>query len=127
MSVSPCSSSRGRARRLAVLAVLALGGATLTGCGEGAFVDRRRDAAMEELTYRGDSTPDAPSICYNTWKTTPAAVQAMADAVCAKSGRVARLVGQTKMDCRLFYPARANFVCVDPGTSSAEYGVGIRP
>ncbi len=125
MSVSPSSTPRRRASGLSVLAVLVLAATALSGCGSGAFVDRRRDANFEELTYIGQSTPDAPSICYNSRRATPAQVLALANEVCAKSGRVAVLHRQSDLDCRLFYPSRADFLCVDPGSTAAQYG--IRP
>ncbi len=96
------------------VAVIVLAGLTLSACGTGAFVDRRRDAGHNKLTYVGDSTPDAPSICYNTWTATPADVVALARDVCAQTHRVPVLKDQATFDCRLFYPARANFRCVAP-------------
>lgn len=123
MSVFPSSMPRRRASGLSVLAVLVLASTVLSGCGSGAFVDRRRDASLEELAYTGQSTPDAPSICYNSRRATPAQVLALANGVCAQSGRVAVLRRQTDLDCRLFYPSRADFVCVEPGSTAAQYGI----
>ena len=96
------------------VAVIVLAGLTLSACGTGAFVDRRRDAGHNELTYVGESKPGAPSICYNTWTATPADVRALARDVCAQTSRVPVLTSQSMFDCRLFYPARANFRCVAP-------------
>jgi hypothetical protein len=128
MPVPSPSTFPDRVLRLSVPAVLVLAVAVLSGCaGDGAFVDRQRDASFQNLLYLGESKPDAPSICYNSWKTTPEKVLALANSVCAQSGRVARLVKQTTLDCRLFYPTRANFVCVAPEISSDEYGIGIQP
>jgi hypothetical protein len=100
--------------RSRAVAVVVVAGLTLSACGTGAFVDRRRDAGHSELTYVGLSTLDAPSICYNSWTSTPADVRALANAVCAQSSRVPVLTEQSMFDCRLFYPARANFRCVAP-------------
>jgi len=89
----------------------------LSGCSHnGAYVDRRRDAGHDELTYVGDSTPDAPSICYNTMTATPQQVSALAMAECAKTGRVAAFRGQSSLSCTLFYPTRAKFLCVPPNS-----------
>jgi hypothetical protein len=96
------------------VAVIVLAGLTLSACGTGAFVDRRRDAGYNKLTYVGESQPNAPSICYNTWTAKPADVVALAREVCAQSGQVPVLKDQSTFDCRLFYPARANFRCVAP-------------
>lgn len=96
------------------VAVIVLAGLTLSACDTGAFVDRRRDAGHNALTYVGVSTPDAPSVCYNTWSATPAEVRGLARDVCAQTGRVAVLKDQTILDCSVLYPARANFVCVAP-------------
>ena len=73
-------SFRLRRRALSALALAAL---TLTSACSGAFVDRRRDAGHQEPTYVGDSKPDAPSICYNSWTATPAQVRALAEKICA--------------------------------------------
>lgn len=100
-----------RPRAVALLVLAAFG---LSACGTGAFVDRRRDAGHNKLTYLGESTPDAPSICYNSWTSTPADVLALARSVCAQTSRVPVLTEQSVFDCRLFYPARANFRCVAP-------------
>jgi len=114
MSVFPPPRFRSRiAGALLALASLSL----LSACAsdDGAFVDRRRDATYPTLTYVGRSTLDAPSICYNSWLTTPERVLGLARAVCAESGRVAVLTEQTFFDCRILYPSRADFRCVDPG------------
>ncbi len=96
------------------VALIVLAGLTLSACGTGAFVDRRRDAGHNKLTYVGISTPDAPSICYNTWTASPADVVALAREACAQTGRVPVLKEQSTFDCRLFYPARATYTCVAP-------------
>lgn len=106
------TSPRFRTLAPAAFALAAL--SLLSACADGAFVDRRRDAGQPTLTYVGLSTPDTPSICYNTWNSTPAEVLALARAECAKTDRVPELLGQSSFDCRLFYPARANFRCVAP-------------
>ena len=106
-------SFRLRRRALSALALAAL---TLTSACSGAFVDRRRDAGHQEPTYVGGSKPDAPSICYNSWTATPAQVRALAEKICAERGATAVLERQSTFECRLFYPARADFRCVGGST-----------
>ena len=124
MSVFPPPMTHARASNVSVSAIAISACLLLSACGNGAFVDRRRDAGNGTLTFIGQSTPDAPSICYNSWNATPAQVIAMANAVCAKSGRVAVLHNQSTMDCRLLYPARTDFRCVEPGDPAT---LGVRP
>lgn len=107
---------RFRLRRSAVTA-LALAALTFTSACAGAFVDRRRDTGTGKLVYVGESTPDAPSICYNSWTATPQQVAQMAQQVCAERGEDAVPVKQTTFDCRLFYPVRADFKCVPRGSA----------
>lgn len=106
--------ARFRLRRSAVSA-LALAALMLTSACSGAFVDRRREAGAGALTYVGQSEPDAPSICYNSWTATPRQVVALARDVCAARGEDAAPVRQTVFDCRLLYPTRADFKCVPRG------------
>lgn len=107
--------ARFRPRRFAVSA-LALAALMLTSACSGAFVDRRREAGTGVLAYVGESKPDAPSICYNSWTATPQQVAALARDVCAERGEDAAPVKQTTFDCRLFYPVRADFKCVPRGS-----------
>jgi len=110
MPVLPPPPFRSRiAGSLALASLLALAACS----SDGAFVDRRRDAGHPSLTYVGKSKPDAPSICYNRWQTTPEQVVALANEVCAERGQVAVLKNQAVFDCRVLFPARANFRCVD--------------
>ncbi|MGE4529083.1 MAG: hypothetical protein AB7D00_12010 [Rhodospirillaceae bacterium] len=114
MPVFPPPPLRSRiAGAFALVGLLALAACSSDGT-EGAFVDRRRDAGHATLTYVGHSTPDAPSICYNSQVATPQQVVALAQAVCAEHGKVAVLKEQKSFDCRIFYPTRANFICVEP-------------
>ena len=83
------------------VAVIVLAGLTLSACGTGAFVDRRRDAGHNKLTYVGQSLPDAPSICYNSWTATPADVLGLAREVCAQRNQVPVLTSQSTFDCRI--------------------------
>lgn len=115
MSVFPPPPRRSRiAGVLALTGLLAVSACSSDGT-EGAFVDRRRDAGHSTLTYVGKSTPTAPSICYNSRIATPQQVVALARAVCAERNQVPVLKEQKSFDCRILYPTRANFVCVDPG------------
>jgi len=97
---------------LSVIPLLAL----LVACGR-PFVDTRREAGQVESV--GTSTPNAPVVCYAKSETSPEEVAAMANAVCAKSGRAARFDSEALLACRLMQPWRAQFTCVDPGTSGA--------
>ncbi|MBN2753109.1 MAG: hypothetical protein JXQ84_10420 [Rhodospirillaceae bacterium] len=121
MPVSLPPQARTKTARARTLSRLLLLPILLSGCGNGAFVDRRREAGQPTLTYVGESTPNAPSICYNRLLATPADVIALARTVCAKTGTVPVLRGQTSLDCRIFYPARANFQCVAPGEAFAAF------
>lgn len=106
--------TRFRLRRHAVSA-FALAALMLTSACAGAFVDRRREASAGHLTYVGESKPEAPSICYNSWTSTPQQVAQMAQAVCAEHDEEAVPVKQSEFTCRLFYPVRADFKCVPRG------------
>jgi hypothetical protein len=53
------------------------------------------------------------AICYSSNATTPRALLRMANAECAKTGRVARFDGQDQGACVLLAPTRAFFKCVD--------------
>lgn len=106
--------TRFRLRRHAVTA-FALAALMLTSACAGAFVDRRREAGTGHLAYVGESKPEAPSICYNSWTATPQQVAQMAQEVCAERGEQAVPVKQSEFDCRLLYPTRADFKCVPGG------------
>ncbi|WP_337997862.1 hypothetical protein [Oleispirillum naphthae] len=115
MPVFPPSPLRSRiAGAFALAGLIALAACSADGT-RGAFVDRRRDAGHSTLTYVGLSTPSRPSICYNSRTATPQQVVALARAVCAENGKVPVLKEQKSFDCRIFYPTRANFICVEPG------------
>ena len=80
------------------------------------FVDRRRNAGAEKgQLYVGRSTPDAPVICYNGWKTEFDELQKMADEECQKhqTGTKAEPVGADYFTCRIFTPAAYRFRCVN--------------
>jgi hypothetical protein len=104
-----------RAGLPASVGLLVLAG-LLAACGQ-PFVDSRREAGSTATV--GTSTPDAPVVCYAKGETTPQEVGAMAQAVCARSGRVARFDGEDVMHCRLMQPWRARFTCVAPGSAGA--------
>jgi len=111
--------------KLASLCIL-IGAVSVTGCSSTPFEDRRREAGQSQLTYVGDSTPDTPSICYNSMTSRPQDVIRLAREICAKTNRVPVLVDQDQFDCTLLYPTRATYQCVEPG--SVGYGnYGLTP
>ncbi len=80
------------------------------------FVDRRREAGAEkERLYVGQSRPEAPVICYNSWATTFDELQKMADAECVKhqTGNYAKPAGKEVFTCRLLTPAAWKFKCIN--------------
>lgn len=112
-----CGVPAGRRRLAACLLPFCLVlGLAVAGCGQ-PFVDSRREAGSTATV--GASTPDAPVICYAKGETPAQQVGAMANAVCAETGRVARFEGEDVMQCRLMQPWRARFTCVAPGTAGA--------
>ena len=53
-------------------------------------------------------------ICYNKLSTTPEIVRQMASVECAKFGKRAQFKTQDHLECPLFTPARALFLCHKP-------------
>lgn len=106
-----------RSRPVAVSPVIALAALTvgLAACAPEPFIDMRREAG--QLYTVGSSSFEAPAICYNTAGTTREQVQALADAVCAETGRVAVYERTDLLHCTVLQPHRALFRCEDrPGT-----------
>jgi len=90
----------------------------VSACSGRPYVDSRREAGLDRTV--GSSSPNAPVVCYNKNVTSPAEVQAMADAVCAESAQVARFKNEYVLECPLTQPWRATFQCVKPGSWEAR-------
>lgn len=84
------------------------------------FIDMRREAG--QLYTVGSSTLDRPAVCYNTMNATADEVQALADAVCAETGRVAVYESSDVAHCTVLQPHRSFFTCAPPGSSAAATG-----
>lgn len=80
------------------------------------FVDRRRNAGVSDIKYLyvGESKPDAPAVCYNSWTTDYAKVKQLADEECRKyeTGRYAEPVRMSSFSCKLLIPNHVYFRCV---------------
>ena len=61
-------------------------------------------------------------ICYNKKNATPERIADMARAECAKYGRVARYIGQKRLECPITTPMEAVYACdVQPGYSQSSW------
>lgn len=107
-----------RSAAVALVAALASG---LAACAPEPFVDMRREAGT--LTTVGSSTFDRPAVCYNTANATREEVQALADAVCAETGRVAVYESTDLLRCTALQPHRSLFRCVKPDRTISVDGV----
>jgi hypothetical protein len=100
--------NRGPARfRPAVWAAAAALG-LLTACA-GPYVDSRREAGQKQLV--GASTPDMVAICFAPAKTPRDQVLAMAQPLCAKTGRTAVFDHEDPWSCTLLTPTRGFYRC----------------
>ena len=79
----------------------------------GPFIDRRRNAGVDDPSklYVGESKPERPAICYSSWNSTPEEILELAEKECAKIGKKATYIGQTKYTCRAFMPHHAYYEC----------------
>lgn len=109
-----------RAAALALVAAL-IGG--VSACAPAPYIDMRREAGT--LGTWGSSTFDRPAICYNTMNATREQVQAMADAVCAETGRVAVYDRSDLLNCTVLQPHRSLFRCVAPDRATVD-AAGVR-
>ncbi|KAA5604865.1 hypothetical protein F1188_13650 [Roseospira marina] len=109
-----------RRRTVPAVATAVAAALLLTACGA-PFVDARREAGSTQTV--GASSPDAPVVCYAKGETSPAEVAALANAVCAETGRAARFDSEDLLQCRLMQPWRAHFTCVAPDAP----GAGTQP
>lgn len=98
-----------RPRALVAAAVLAAAGG-LAACAPQPFVDMRREAGT--LSIVGSSSLERPAVCYNTMSATREQVQALADTVCAETGRVAVYDKSDLLQCTVLQPHRSLFRCV---------------
>lgn len=92
--------------RLSAAVLLLLG---LSACVGDPWVDSRREAGIPNGRV-GDSTPDRPAICHAPGEDR-AILQAMAQRVCAETGRSAVYDGTIKYQCTLMSPHRSYFRC----------------
>lgn len=90
----------------------------VTACAPEPFIDMRREAGR--LYTVGASTLDRPAVCYNTMNATREEVQALADAVCAETGRVAVYESTDVAQCTVLQPHRSLFTCVAPDSPLAD-------
>ena len=79
----------------------------LTACSP--FIDSRREAGQAAPV--GQSQKDRPAVCYNPLWTSEAAVQGLADSVCADTAKHAVLDDTQYFNCRLLAPNTAFFRC----------------
>lgn len=114
-------------RRAATVAFIAAAAGALAACAPEPFIDMRREAGT--LTTIGSSSLHRPAICYNTMNATREEVQALADAVCAETGRVAVYQSTDMLMCTVLQPHRSLFSCVMPEQAVVDaYGVRrLRP
>lgn len=118
------------AHRMTTLAVLGTAATVLAACNPlpEPFIDMRREAGT--LKVVGASTLDRPAICYNTINATAEEVQALANAVCAETGRVAVYERTDLAQCTVLHPHRSFFRCVDTGEQRDTAGgrvTGVQP
>lgn len=119
-----------RIRRARALPPLLAAGVLLSACNPlpEPFIDMRREAGM--LYTVGASTLEKPAICYNTINATAEEVQALADAVCAETGRVAVYESSDIAHCTVLHPHRSFFRCVQPEQPTDTAGgrvTGVQP
>ena len=107
--------------RSAAVALAAALATRLPACAPEPFVDMRREAGT--LTPGGSSSHDRPTVCYNTANATRDEVQALADSVCAETGRVAVYESTDLLRCTALQPHRSKFRCVKPERTLTVGGV----
>ncbi|EKV27075.1 hypothetical protein C882_2004 [Caenispirillum salinarum AK4] len=119
-----------RAPAARALIVLVAAGVGLTACNPlpEPFIDMRREAGT--LRVVGSSRLERPAICYNTINATAQEVQALADAVCAETGRVAVYETSDVGQCTVLHPHRSFFRCDQPeapADGSQQRVTGVEP
>lgn len=80
------------------------------------YVDRRREAGVRDQAhlYVGESKPEAPAICYNSWHTPYSEVKKLAIEECEKhgTGKDVKPVKQTSFTCSVLIPNHIYFKCI---------------
>ena len=101
-------------RTLAALAVIIL--AVLGGCADPEpYVYRSGEFNRAASDFGRDPTDvETVTICYNRRATTPAELQEMARAECAKFNNVARYTNGSILTCPALLPLGAHFDCIQP-------------
>lgn len=94
--------------RPVVLAAVGLTLGLLAACAS-PYVDSRREAGQKQLV--GASTPDMVAICFAPAKTPRSQVLAMAQPLCAKTGRTAVFDHEDPWSCTLLTPTRGFYRC----------------
>ena len=100
-------------RNLAALAVFLL---VLSGCADPVpYIFRSGEFGREAKSLSRDRTDvNTVDICYNRRATSPAELQEMARAECAKFDKVPRYTKGSFLSCPIFLPLGAHFNCGDP-------------
>ena len=100
-------------RNLAALAVFLL---ALSGCADPEpYIFRSGEFDRGAENFGRDPTDvDTVGICYNRRVTSPAELQEMARAECAKFDKVARYTQGSFLSCPVLLPLGAHFNCVRP-------------
>lgn len=93
---------------IAAVALTAVGGCTLPE----PYVYKADEFNRESREF-GKAPKDRTSvgICYNRKNTTPRHITEMAQAECAKYGKVARFSTQKRLECPVLTPMEAIFLC----------------
>jgi hypothetical protein len=101
------------ARSLAALAVFLL---VFSGCADPEpYIFRIGEFDRGAENFSGDPTDmDTVDICYNRRATSPAELQEMARAECAKFDKVPRYTKGSFLSCPIFLPLGAHFDCAPP-------------
>ncbi|MEO5373005.1 MAG: hypothetical protein H7840_01870 [Alphaproteobacteria bacterium] len=111
---------------LRIIAVLAASWA-VGGCSLRPFVDEPV-TGTEKVLKPKQREEDRVYVCYNAAYATPEEVTDLARQECARTGKEARLLGQTYWQCRLFIPTRAHFECVSSAQApEPEPGPELEP
>ena len=80
------------------------------------YIDRRRNPGTSNIAdlYKGTSTPQKPSICYNPLLSNDAELQTLADAECIKhqTGTHAQYVKTQNFSCKLLLPSINYYKCI---------------
>ena len=101
----------GKYAALAVFILAALGGCT----DPEPYVYRSGEFDRRAPDFgRDPADVETVTVCYNRRVTSPADLQEMARAECAKYGKVARYTRGSRLSCPVLVPLGAHFACVKP-------------